>query len=384
MSTDRPRYEHVDEVESLEVYEVGGYHPVHIGDCLNKYTIIHKLGHGSYSTTWLARHESRPGYAAVKIGTATSTQKEANVLETLAKSLPGQPKPGKTLIPALIDRFEVRGPNGSHPCLVTRPAMCSLADAVEAGDHRPFQTDVARSLAAQLAMAVAYMHSLGYVHGDLHYGNLLLQLPAEVNDLTHEQLYETYDSPDPEPVLREDGKDLTPNAPSHVYAPIWMGLPNNEISIENARLTLNDFGTAYRPDVDKRLVSFTPLEIRPPEARFEPTEGLGFPSDIWSLGCMIWALLGVDALGPMPDEWWQKWESKTKTQSFTENGVPKPGRDVWTFERRFEDSNQKPRKEEGMEVLGDDERRALFDLIRSMLRFRPGDRMSASQVLEAE
>jgi hypothetical protein len=118
---------------------------------------------------------------------------------------------------------------------------------------------------------------------------------------------------------------------------------------------------------------------------------------------MIWALLGVkpflgawlfgpesataaqvDALRHMPDEWWQKWESKTKTQSFTENGVPKPGRDVWTFERRFEDSNQNPRKEEGMEVLGDDERRALFDLIRSMLRFRPGDRMSASQVLEAE
>jgi serine/threonine-protein kinase SRPK3 len=165
MSTHRIRYKHVDEVENLEVYEVGGYHPVHIGDCLNKYTIIHKLGHGSYSTTWLARHESRPGYAAVKIGTATSTQKEADILETLAKSLPGQPKPGKTLIPALIDRFEVRGPNGTHPCLVTRPAMCSLADAVEAGDHRPFQTDVARSLAAQLAMAVAYMHSLGYVHG---------------------------------------------------------------------------------------------------------------------------------------------------------------------------------------------------------------------------
>jgi hypothetical protein len=110
---------------------------------------------------------------------------------------------------------------------------------------------------------------------DLHYGNLLLQLPAGVNDLTNEQLYETYDSPDPEPVLREDGKDLTPNVPSHVYAPIWMGLPNNEISIENARLTLNDCGTAYRPDVDKRLVSFTALEIRPPRGQIRADRRTG-------------------------------------------------------------------------------------------------------------
>ena len=36
-------------------YRPGGYHPVHIGDIYReRYRVIHKLGHGTYSTVWLA------------------------------------------------------------------------------------------------------------------------------------------------------------------------------------------------------------------------------------------------------------------------------------------------------------------------------------------
>lgn len=166
MSTDRPRYKHVDDVERLDAYEVGGYHPIQIGDCLDdKYKIIDKLGHGNYSTIWLTRHDAHTGFVAVKVGTAASTPDETDILERLSKTGDGHPKLGKALISELLDRFDFHGPNGTHPCLVTRPGMCSLADAIEAGDHRPFKTDVARSLAAQLAIAVAYLHNLGFVHG---------------------------------------------------------------------------------------------------------------------------------------------------------------------------------------------------------------------------
>lgn len=46
--------------ETLERYCPGGYHPVRIGDLFNsgKYKIIRKLGHGLYSTVWLARNNS--------------------------------------------------------------------------------------------------------------------------------------------------------------------------------------------------------------------------------------------------------------------------------------------------------------------------------------
>jgi hypothetical protein len=43
--------------EPLSGYKCGGYHPVHLGDKLygDRFTILHKLGWGSYATIWLAR-----------------------------------------------------------------------------------------------------------------------------------------------------------------------------------------------------------------------------------------------------------------------------------------------------------------------------------------
>lgn len=47
----------VEEAEQLHRYRFGGYHPVRIGDRFKgeRYKILHKLGFGGFSTTWLAR-----------------------------------------------------------------------------------------------------------------------------------------------------------------------------------------------------------------------------------------------------------------------------------------------------------------------------------------
>lgn len=42
----------------------------------------------------------------------------------------------------------------------------------DASYNRLFQFEVARALAAQLVLAVEYVHSQGFVHGDLHIGNV--------------------------------------------------------------------------------------------------------------------------------------------------------------------------------------------------------------------
>jgi serine/threonine protein kinase len=54
----RVLYEPIEDVERMENYRAGGYHLVTVGDRLNDcYQIIHKLGHGTYSTIWLARDD---------------------------------------------------------------------------------------------------------------------------------------------------------------------------------------------------------------------------------------------------------------------------------------------------------------------------------------
>ncbi|KAF6793394.1 protein kinase domain-containing protein [Colletotrichum sojae] len=220
-------------------------------------------------------------------------------------------------------------------------------------------------------------------------GNILLQLPS-LDHLSAGQLYQEFDPPEPEPVVRVDGQPLSPGVPPRVYPPIWL-----------AKLVLADFGTAFCPAQESRFESYTPLQIRPPEARFEPTTPLSHASVIWSLGCMIWGILGVrpfldnwlfgpddatadqvDALGPLPDEWWEAWEGKTK--QFSENGKPREGREVWTFDQRFHDAIQEPRRRRGLEAMSDPERDALFEMIRGMLVFKPGGRLRAEEVLRSD
>lgn len=50
------QYRLIEDVEDLNGYCPGGYHPVWIGDKLHdgRYEIVHKLGYGGYSTIWLA------------------------------------------------------------------------------------------------------------------------------------------------------------------------------------------------------------------------------------------------------------------------------------------------------------------------------------------
>lgn len=171
MSAPLVEYGYVDGVECLGDYRPGGYHPIHINDRLDKrYRIVHKLGHGTFSTAWLAIDEKISKYVAVKVSTADADRTEVDVLSQLTHSAEGYvdsaDKP--SLVPVALDHFEISGPNGTHQYLVTLPARCSLRDAREASGSSLFQLDVARSLAAQLVMAVTLVHSQGYAHGGEH------------------------------------------------------------------------------------------------------------------------------------------------------------------------------------------------------------------------
>lgn len=172
MSSDSSiEYRWIEDAERLELYQPGGYHPVKVDDLLhNHYRIVDKLGHGGYSTIWLARDEKVDRFVALKVGISRSSlQREPDILRALHEAKSSSQLPGAALdqttctpLPRVFDTFEVRGPNGSHPCYTLTPAQGSLK---EAKFSRLFPIGVARALAANLTTAVAFVHSRGFVHG---------------------------------------------------------------------------------------------------------------------------------------------------------------------------------------------------------------------------
>lgn len=160
----------LEDTERPDRYRPGGYHPISIGDCLGgRYEVVHKLGFGTYSTTWLARDTDMKKYVAIKIAVADADMSESKILDTLALAEPsdeGQ-HPGEASIPRVLGRFSLEGPNGRHRSLVTEPGMMTLAEAKDASYTRLFRMPVARAIAAQVIQAVAILHQRGVVHAGM-------------------------------------------------------------------------------------------------------------------------------------------------------------------------------------------------------------------------
>ena len=161
------RYQWQEDVEDLEGYHVGGYHPVHLQDEYSdgRYRIVHKLGFGTYSTVWLAKDQRINHYVAVKIivAEASKTSSESQILRHLSNSLPNPG--GKRYFGPLLDEFNIDGPNGRHLCLVSEPARCSVADSKEASMNWMFPMTIARAVAAQAILGLDDLHNSGVVHG---------------------------------------------------------------------------------------------------------------------------------------------------------------------------------------------------------------------------
>lgn len=202
-------------------------------------------------------------------------------------------------------------------------------------------------------------------------------------------------------VERLDNLPLPKGVPTHGIIPIWLGEKSELISLSSAKIFLTDFGESFLPSVTSRYHSNTPALLIPPEVKFLPRESLSFPADIWSLACAIFSVLGqrplfeafnpsddwmtkehVDVFGKLPPEWWERWDARLKW--FDEDGARDHGVAGNPFARRFENYIQKPRRESGMEELGEEEKEALFKMLKSMLTFKPGERITAQEVLESE
>ena len=173
--------------ENILNYRPGGYHPVALGDTLNggRYKIHHKLGHGGFSTVWVAKDNKYVAssiprhipfmltacgleqWVSVKIITADRTKlsRELYNLRALAEHAKGNL--GLKHIVQLLDDFLLEGPNGCHQCLVFEmlgPTVNIIVnDYHEEGER--LDTESILRISRRLLQAVAFMHAAGYAHG---------------------------------------------------------------------------------------------------------------------------------------------------------------------------------------------------------------------------
>lgn len=232
----------------------------------------------------------------------------------------------------------------------------------------------------------------------------MLKTTCALDNLSVEQLHSQYGKPETLPITRVDDGPLPPNVPAEAVLPLCLGPTAEKVSLPEAKLILADFGEAFAPAATARLCedSRSPLAYRPPETRFEPHSPLSFPADIWSLGIAIWNIVGmkplindqfvtldeitaqqVDVLGPLPRRWWEKWDARG--QFFDEEGRSVQGENKSpVLSEAFDDWVQKYRKKMDVGVFKEEERQAFLELVRGMLAFEPGRRLTAREVLGSE
>lgn len=155
-------------LENVHDYELGGHHPVHIGDMLNdQYRVVDKLGVGGHANVWLCRDilENKPQYFAIKVlmaDTSIDDCHELRVYHLVRLGLARTDDSEHLCLP--IDRFDINGPNGHHFALVypvLGPPVLKLAGIL----HLAEPGRARRMLCAQVVRAMATLHSHGVCHG---------------------------------------------------------------------------------------------------------------------------------------------------------------------------------------------------------------------------
>ena len=276
-----------DNVEKVEYYRPDGFHPVKLGDELNQYKIVHKLGYGGFATVWLAWDLKEERYVALKIVLAQASQ---NVEEIDIKALSHiKDRVSKGSLAPYIDfpvnHFWFEGPNGRHICVVSKfygPSIASLMGL--SGEYR-LGFDDSRRMALQLTQSMAMLHSdeVGIAHGDFTTSNILLEL-ENMDSWSIEKLYEELGEPSKEPVFAYNRGPLSPSAPEHLYEKADL---TRLIKYRTGNLKIVDFGESFfLNDVPEGLG--TPARFCSPELMLE--KKCSKASDVWALACTIYEM----------------------------------------------------------------------------------------------
>ncbi|KAN0066765.1 Protein kinase-like domain containing protein [Elaphomyces granulatus] len=288
------------EVEELSEepkdYALGYYYPICIGDVLNKtYRLEHKLGHGNFSTVWLARDISMEKYVALKIISPGKGENEYNMQNEIKRTVQDTSN-----ILMYQTTFFLPGDKGNYHRVLVYHLLKQLSVATRMSAARP------------LLMTLERLHNAGIVHQHLTDRNVMLDI-ATLDNLDTKTKYKCLGRPKKVPLssrLWKRGELVKP-----------MEVPKNLL---RETVYLGGFGRAIKADTEVELKVLYPFVYCAPE-RFHNMNP-SFASDIWSYMCLFTSLyLGlvpwnstgcsslmnnmVKALGLLPRQWMGRYKA---------------------------------------------------------------------------
>lgn len=315
---------HISRHETLRYYRPGGYHPILINDKLGesgRFKVLRKLGYGTFGTVWMCWDGEANKLRAVKVMQADESEEgyeqEVGLLARLSKGddQVSVEEAYKNHLAVPLEHFWQDGPNGRHLCIVMPVLGPNVMKAKALGD-----VDFLKNVCSQVTGGLAFLHSKGMAHGDLHPGNILLQTTLseleveEINPLLEEFTYE--------PLFAEGLHGAGPHAPQYIYENFnWSEV---DIRYLKKEIAIIDFGTSFKASDPPKHPTID-ASLRAPEQFFgvRPSQA----SDLWALGCTLMHILGSsnpfkrcaevktwspvtrweDALGPLPEPYRAKW-----------------------------------------------------------------------------
>ncbi|KAH8667361.1 kinase-like domain-containing protein [Tricladium varicosporioides] len=307
------------DAENLVRYNDGAFLPVHLGDLYNgKYRVMLKIGYGSYSTVWLAVDLFTGRHVALKFlvaneeneldihkyiqSNAHRSKDEGNNKDQYYGNHEPNSEPnheptrdGREYILPLLDSFKV-GQKKEYTILVT-PVLIPLYHLNEG--HR-LQIDM-KTLLFQFLQGISFLHSKGITHGDLHPGNITLQVSTHLQDMDDIRLFA---QPRIIPVVPSEDSAIS----SFNYYPKYLvsqarfeeyvkeELKPTDILL-SAKIQIIDLSNSYqgRPTVSD--IPTTHRRVRGPEFFANKVNGGGIsdlggtPSDVWSAACTMFAFV---------------------------------------------------------------------------------------------
>ncbi|EWY79671.1 CMGC protein kinase [Fusarium oxysporum NRRL 32931] len=267
-----------DASEPPERYDEGLYYPICIGEILiDRYRIEHKLGHGGFSTVWMAHDMFSDEDVALKILTpGRSGEREFAAQNMIASAVQDTSR-------LLLYRTTFLLPGASHtyhrvlvfPLL--GPSLHTYASNMPTASRR--------SSAEQLLQAIKALHDGGVVHrvqrrlphdADINSANVIYGLAPFKSGTTIATKYKYLGRPRKMPIptyepMWKDGQLVMPMVPHS--------------SLIQETIALADFGLAIKSGTSVECKIQSPIIYCAPERihNVDPS----FASDMWSYMCIF-------------------------------------------------------------------------------------------------